>query len=159
MFRGCNWPLTLDNALPTLSRALLSKVTLLHEQCKERLVTMSSYKLHVDGSRRLQPTGTPTHEVCGGAELLDASESRTEPQQASRQLTAEEMLIHTVHIEACQTKKQVYVDPSSGYKVFTEYAHLQRGKCCGSACRHCPYGQINVKDPAMKKMFNSQFYA
>lgn len=30
----------------------------------------------------------------------------------------------------------MYVDPSSGYKVFTEYAHLQRGKCCGSACRH-----------------------
>lgn len=28
------------------------------------------------------------------------------------------------------------MDPFSGYKVFTEYAHLQRGKCCGSACRH-----------------------
>lgn len=33
----------------------------------------------------------------------------------------------------------MYVDPSSGYKVFTEYAHLQRGKCCGSACRHVSY--------------------
>uniref|UniRef100_A0A3Q0RT29 Uncharacterized protein n=1 Tax=Amphilophus citrinellus TaxID=61819 RepID=A0A3Q0RT29_AMPCI len=52
----------------------------------------------------------------------------------------------------------MYVDPSSGYKVFTEHAHLQRGKCCGSACRHCPYGQVNVKDPAMKKHFNSLFY-
>ncbi|XP_071342213.1 uncharacterized protein C1orf53 homolog [Trachinotus anak] len=57
-----------------------------------------------------------------------------------------------------KAKKQMYADPSSGYKVFTEYAHLQRGKCCGSACRHCPYGQVNVKDPAMKKQFNSLFY-
>ncbi|XP_047230878.1 uncharacterized protein C1orf53 homolog [Girardinichthys multiradiatus] len=73
-------------------------------------------------------------------------------------LTEEEMTIHRVHREACEAKKQMYVDPSSGYKVFTEYAHLQRGKCCGSACRHCPYGQVNVKDPAMKKSFNSLFY-
>ncbi|MEQ2301936.1 hypothetical protein AMECASPLE_001270 [Ameca splendens] len=73
-------------------------------------------------------------------------------------LTEEEMTIRRVHREACEAKKQMYVDPSSGYKVFTEYAHLQRGKCCGSACRHCPYGQVNVKDPAMKKSFNSLFY-
>nr|XP_049588180.1 uncharacterized protein C1orf53 homolog [Syngnathus scovelli] len=114
----------------------LSILTLLHVQCKERLATlMSSTKLHVDGSRRPE----------------DASESRTEPQQACKQLTEEELLIHKFHTEACQAEKQIYIDPSSGYKVFTEYAHLQRGKCCGTACRHCPYGQVNVKDPAMKK--------
>ncbi|XDB66963.1 hypothetical protein ABFV05_020579 [Capra hircus] len=44
-----------------------------------------------------------------------------------------------------------------GYMVFTQGAHLQRGQCCGSACRHCPYGQINVKDPSKKKQFNSYF--
>ena len=27
----------------------------------------------------------------------------------------------------------------SGYFVFTERAHLNRGKCCGSGCRHCPF--------------------
>ncbi|KAK5869682.1 hypothetical protein PBY51_024383 [Eleginops maclovinus] len=80
-------------------------------------------------------------------------------EHAARKFTEEEMDIHSAHREACETKKQMYVDPSSGYKVFTEYAHLQRGKCCGSACRHCPYGQVNVKDPAMKKQFNSLFYA
>uniref|UniRef100_A0A0E9PPV8 Uncharacterized protein n=2 Tax=Anguilla anguilla TaxID=7936 RepID=A0A0E9PPV8_ANGAN len=52
----------------------------------------------------------------------------------------------------------MYRDPTTGFKVFTKFAHLQRGKCCGSACRHCPYGQMNVKDPAMKKQFNSLFY-
>ena len=26
------------------------------------------------------------------------------------------------------------------YVVFTEGYHLRRGYCCGSGCRHCPYG-------------------
>jgi hypothetical protein len=30
------------------------------------------------------------------------------------------------------------------YMVFTEAWHLKRGYCCGSACRHCPYGHENV---------------
>ncbi|ERE74302.1 hypothetical protein H671_5g13450 [Cricetulus griseus] len=51
-----------------------------------------------------------------------------------------------------------YVDPATGYVVLTRLAHLQRGACCGSACRHCPYGQVNVKDPSKKKQFNSYFY-
>jgi len=26
------------------------------------------------------------------------------------------------------------------YMVFTAAYHLKRGTCCGSGCRHCPYG-------------------
>ena len=26
-----------------------------------------------------------------------------------------------------------------GYTVFTELFHLERGTCCGSGCRHCPF--------------------
>ena len=26
------------------------------------------------------------------------------------------------------------------YLVFTAAYHLKRGECCGSHCRHCPYG-------------------
>nr|XP_035978001.1 uncharacterized protein C1orf53 homolog isoform X2 [Halichoerus grypus] len=51
-----------------------------------------------------------------------------------------------------------YVDPATGHTVLTQLAHLQRGSCCGSACRHCPYGQVNVKDPTQRKKFNSYFY-
>uniref|UniRef100_A0A673TZI7 Uncharacterized protein n=1 Tax=Suricata suricatta TaxID=37032 RepID=A0A673TZI7_SURSU len=51
-----------------------------------------------------------------------------------------------------------YIDPATGYTVLTQLAHLQRGKCCGCACRHCPYGQVNVKDPLKRKKFNSYFY-
>jgi hypothetical protein len=29
--------------------------------------------------------------------------------------------------------------------VFTSAYHLKRGFCCGSNCRHCPYGHVNVE--------------
>ena len=31
------------------------------------------------------------------------------------------------------------------YMVFTAAYHLKRGYCCGSACRHCPYGHSAVR--------------
>jgi len=31
-----------------------------------------------------------------------------------------------------------------GLLVFTAAYHLKRGYCCGSGCRHCPYGHQNV---------------
>jgi hypothetical protein len=36
--------------------------------------------------------------------------------------------------------------------VFTEKFHIERGQCCGTGCRHCPYdpkhtkGTINLKE-------------
>jgi hypothetical protein len=29
--------------------------------------------------------------------------------------------------------------------VFTELFHKQRGSCCGSGCKHCPYDPKNKK--------------
>jgi diphthamide synthase (EF-2-diphthine--ammonia ligase) len=48
------------------------------------------------------------------------------------------------HEEAVRQGRLTYVDPESGYRVFTEEFHLRRGSCCGSACRHCPFGQAAV---------------
>ncbi|MGA9667617.1 MAG: DUF5522 domain-containing protein [Terracidiphilus sp.] len=31
--------------------------------------------------------------------------------------------------------------------VFTAAYHLKRGSCCGSGCRHCPYGFAGVDAP------------
>ena len=31
-----------------------------------------------------------------------------------------------------------------GKMVMTEKYHLKRGKCCGSFCRHCPYGNKKI---------------
>lgn len=52
--------------------------------------------------------------------------------------------VHTLHEAACARGEATYRDPATGYTVFTRLAHLKRGKCCGSACRHCPYGHEAV---------------
>ncbi|KAF6073119.1 hypothetical protein HJG60_001759 [Phyllostomus discolor] len=67
----------------------------------------------------------------------------------------DERIVVFVTLQAGQLS---YLDPATGYVVLTQLAHARRGRCCGSACRHCPYGQVNVKDPAKKKQFNSYFY-
>jgi iron complex transport system substrate-binding protein len=54
------------------------------------------------------------------------------------------------HDDACREGKDMYIDPATGYSVFTELAHKRRGKCCGSGCRHCPYNHINVKDKSKR---------
>lgn len=46
---------------------------------------------------------------------------------------------HALHEAACARAQSSYRDPDTGYTVFTRVGHLARGKCCGSACRHCPY--------------------
>jgi hypothetical protein len=48
---------------------------------------------------------------------------------------------HALHEAACARGEKSYIDPETGYLVFTRLAHLARGKCCGSGCRHCPYGK------------------
>ncbi|KAF6274433.1 hypothetical protein mRhiFer1_001798 [Rhinolophus ferrumequinum] len=88
---------------------------------------------------------------------------RDRPEGAARRPAREELTptdrrIADLHAAACAAGQLSYVDPATGYMVLTRVAHLQRGKCCGSACRHCPYGQVNVKDPSKKKQFNSYFY-
>ena len=54
--------------------------------------------------------------------------------------------IEELHKNACINKAKTYIDPKSGYSVFTAYFLQNRGKCCGSKCRHCPYNWINVKN-------------
>jgi len=39
-----------------------------------------------------------------------------------------------------ETTSDLYYETKEGYRVFTEKYHLQRGYCCKSGCRHCPYG-------------------
>lgn len=39
--------------------------------------------------------------------------------------------------ETLQEGRDYYLE--NGFWVFTEYFLLQRGHCCGSGCRHCPY--------------------
>ncbi|XP_031197640.1 uncharacterized protein C1orf53 homolog isoform X2 [Mastomys coucha] len=97
--------------------------------------------------------------ACGGSAPGSWRTPEGEPRRPeSRELTAAESHIAELHRAACAAGHLSYMDPATGFVVLTRLAHLQRGACCGSACRHCPYGQVNVKDPSKKKQFNSYFY-
>jgi len=47
--------------------------------------------------------------------------------------------ITELHARACASGRPTYTDPATGYDVFTANFLRQRGYCCGSGCRHCPY--------------------
>ena len=55
-------------------------------------------------------------------------------------------LIDQLHFEACEKKLDSYVDPTSGYRVFTSQYLEKREDCCGCACRHCPFEYRNVSE-------------
>ena len=48
-------------------------------------------------------------------------------------------------VPAPLTPEDYYFD--GDLMVFTATYHLKRGSCCGSGCRHCPYGH-SPKDDA-----------
>jgi iron complex transport system substrate-binding protein len=50
----------------------------------------------------------------------------------------------TLHQDACARGDKFYTDPTSGLLVMTELVHRDRGRCCGSGCRHCLYAHDNV---------------
>eukprot|EP00667_Euglena_gracilis_P034583 EG_transcript_60660 len=58
--------------------------------------------------------------------------------------------IEQLHQAACDAGQMTYRDPATGYTVFTKLSHMKRGYCCGNGCRHCPFGHLNVKDPARR---------
>jgi hypothetical protein len=39
-----------------------------------------------------------------------------------------------------------------GLMVLTEKFHLERGYCCGSGCRHCPYNYDRVPEPRRSEL-------
>jgi len=51
--------------------------------------------------------------------------------------------IRILHTEAVRRELDHYDDPDTGYTVFTAH-HLKTRDCCGSSCRHCPWGHRNV---------------
>ncbi len=49
-----------------------------------------------------------------------------------------------VHAAAVARGLDAYIDPATGYQVWTRLYLARKGPCCGNACRHCPYGHENV---------------
>ena len=63
----------------------------------------------------------------------------------------------TGHLCGCSTNS---CGPAVGYMMLhvTQLAHLQRGECSASASRHCPYGQVDIKDPPKKTAIQFVFF-
>ncbi len=55
-------------------------------------------------------------------------------------------LILAAHEGAMQLGLPGYLDPVTGYFVFTAAEHWERGTCCASGCRHCPYAAGSRED-------------
>jgi Family of unknown function (DUF5522) len=47
--------------------------------------------------------------------------------------------IIAAHEAAMAAGERTYLDPATGLIVLTRTAHLERGSCCQSGCRHCPW--------------------
>jgi ATP-binding cassette subfamily B (MDR/TAP) protein 1 len=47
--------------------------------------------------------------------------------------------IIALHNEAIKNNEDTYIDPETGYQVFTAKYLLERDYCCDCGCRHCPY--------------------
>ena len=50
-----------------------------------------------------------------------------------------------IHRAACERGDFTYKDPETDYIVFTRLGLLERERCCGAGCRHCPFGHDGVK--------------
>lgn len=81
----------------------------------------------------------PGHPSDFPVEWLSPKEGRKEETTAFQLAEIEE-----AHRAAVVTGAMQYVDPKTGYTVFTQLKAIARGYCCGSGCRHCPYGHKNV---------------
>lgn len=69
-------------------------------------------------------------------------------EMGGKKLTEDQKQLH----EAAVAKKEFwYVDPETGYKVLTAYFLCERGYCCKSFCRHCPYGFSFDEDEEMNE--------
>ena len=55
--------------------------------------------------------------------------------------------ILAAHEAAIEAGRPSYDDPATGYQVFTAIELLERGGCCDSGCRHCPYLDQRDEDP------------
>eukprot|EP00959_Pyramimonas_sp_CCMP1952_P392203 8218366-Pyramimonas_sp.AAC.1 len=60
--------------------------------------------------------------------------------------------IEEAHRCAVKGGQLAYIDPSTGYTVYTQLAALERGRCCGSGCRHCPYDHQQVAPERKAKL-------
>lgn len=63
-----------------------------------------------------------------------------------------EQFSERLHDAACANGEAFYVDPATGFQVFTALTLRRLGQCCGSGCRHCPYAHSAVPIQARSRI-------
>lgn len=100
--------------------------------------------LYVHSLRRSRSTARPGDRGLpsrpGGTAHTDCRLLKKVDPQPSELTTNEPEPWRELHERACAAGEHAYRDPDSGFTVMTKLAHLARGYCCRSGCRHCPYG-------------------
>ncbi|BFZ05917.1 hypothetical protein BsWGS_08956 [Bradybaena similaris] len=130
---------------------LPNRLTWSHHHLRQRSVSACDWKSGLSGAREKEEK----QQTCYvNKSQLFAFVQFVEPEK----LSADELAIHTRHVQALERGDDTYNDPATGNVVFTRLAHLRRGHCCGSACRHCPYGHKAVPADKPKITYNSAFY-
>jgi hypothetical protein len=81
--------------------------------------------LAIDNGVRFFNVQIPSHSQ---RSILSMSTPETQPTYAHQ------------HQQALAQGEHWYIDAQTGFMVFTELYHKERGTCCLSACRHCPWG-------------------
>jgi hypothetical protein len=76
---------------------------------------------------------TPDHRPRSSRSLHEPHPSRLPPGHPHRDQ------ILAAHAEAMERGDSGYTDPDSGLFVLTAAFLADRGACCESGCRHCPY--------------------
>ncbi|KAJ8903507.1 hypothetical protein NDN08_004613 [Rhodosorus marinus] len=100
-------------------------------------------------------------EEFGRDDLLTFAEEYVHDERTSRRDDEEfralddKQKCKVLHKVCCGEGSATYIDPKTGYTVFSAFAHLARGDCCGVTedlesekgyarshrCRHCPYAE------------------
>lgn len=134
----CPASLTTQNTQLIVAHPIVQKYSFRGDMHK---VGTSNYKLSLDDASQ----GIYSNDGAGNG--IEKSTNRVKLEK----LETEPASIEDLHRTACLKGSMFYVDPASGYNVMTEAAHLKRGKCCGNACRHCPFDHVNVKERESKR--------
>jgi len=86
------------------------------------------------------------------AEWLETSATATAAAASEADVASATADIEEAHACAVHKGETTYIDPRTGYTVFTQLASEQRGYCCGSGCRHCVYNHQNVPADRIPKL-------
>ncbi|KAK7198934.1 Cobalamin adenosyltransferase [Novymonas esmeraldas] len=88
------------------------------------------------------PTACACSSAAAAASIVTIDRVVPEENQIEKRLSAETKALHA---QAVERGEDTYIDPRTGFTVFTRLGQMRNLKCCGNRCRHCPYGHVNVQ--------------